>query len=170
MKRDEIAKLPKKVLVPFLEVCLRDFYLLDGLWFLGVEKRFGTEQTIDIDHEVFSQLGAIEARRIRESFNLQGEGISLFVEAAKLAPGFVALFDFKVQQISPKEAIMQVTDCYSQKARLKKGIGVFDCRGVDEAEFTSFAKALDSRIKVYCEFSPPDKYFEDLWCQWRPSW
>ncbi len=41
LKRNEIARLPKKTLVSLLEVCLRDIHTIDGLWFLAVEKVLG---------------------------------------------------------------------------------------------------------------------------------
>lgn len=167
MIEEDLAKLPKEKLISLLGVCLRDLHTLDGLWFLYVEKVIGTERTIEIDRDVWARLGGIEAQRIKRGFNLPGEGLSLLCQALSLCPGFISFTEFTLKQISPKQAIFQVTTCYPQKARLRDGIGLFNCRPVDEAQLNSFAQALDPRIKVHCDFCPPEKYSENLWCQWK---
>lgn len=167
MKKDELAKLPKEKLLSLLEVSLKDLRTMDGLWFLYVEKVIGTERTIEIDRDVWARLGVIEAQRIKQSFNLQGDGIGLLLQALPLCPGFISFTEFNLKQISEKQAIFQVTNCYPQRARLRDGIGLFNCRPVDEAMLISFAQALDPRIEVRCDFCPPDKYSENLWCQWQ---
>lgn len=167
MKTQHLAKLPKQKLISLLEISLRDLRTMDGLWFLFVEKVIGTEITVDIDRDVWARLGAIEAERIKRAFNLQGDGIDLLLQALPLCPGFISFTEFTLKRVSDKQATFQVTACYPQQARLRDGIGFFNCRPVDEAQLTAFAQALDPRIKVHCDFCPPEKYFENLWCQWQ---
>lgn len=167
MNKSKLEQLPKETLVALLEVCLRDLHTVDGLWFLGVEKLVGPERDVDFDLDVWVETVKVEAQRIRKSFNLQGEGISLLVQAIQFVPGLISFTEFEVEQVSEREAILRVTLCYPQRARLKDGIGLFNCRGVDEAYLASFAQALDPRIRSNCEFCPPDKWFDNLWCQWH---
>jgi len=76
-------------------------------------------------------------------------------------------FDYTIEQVSDTEAIFQVKNCLAQTGRLRVGRNIFACRRVDEGYFTNFIQVIDPRIKIECEFSPPDKYFTDLWCRWR---
>jgi hypothetical protein len=169
MKREEITQLPKEKLVPLLEVCLRGLHAADGLWFLEVEKVLGTERAIELDRNVWIKLGAREAQHIRRNFNLQEDGIPLLTRALRFAPGLISFTEFNVEQISDTEAVLRVTNCYPQRARLRDGLGLFDCHPVDEAYLRSFAQALNPKIMVRCELCPPHNYTEEVWCQWHFS-
>jgi hypothetical protein len=165
MRPEELSKLPKETLIKLFEILRRDQRTIDGFWFLQVENSYGIEKAIEFDAYVWNRIGRINAKRLKEALGL-GTGIPALVKAIELDPLWF-LFGYEVKQLSIAEAAVVFTDCLGQKARLKMGKELFPCRSVDEGYFTGFAKTLDPRIEVQCISCPPERYSDELWCEWR---
>lgn len=167
MEWEEIAQLPREKLLALLWDAYRNLIRIDGYWFLAVEQAAGQEKAVIADEEVWRRFGRVEAQQLKRAFNLEGDGVGAVMAALQRSPLWPFWARFRVEQTSPQEALLQVTHCSSQVERVKAGLGVFPCRGVDEAYFQSFAQALNPRIKVHCLSAPPEQYSENLWCSWR---
>jgi hypothetical protein len=165
MKKDRYLDLPRDRLNTLFEFYLRKLQLVDGFWFLGVEERFGTKVAIEINSYVWAQVAKRDARRAKSILGVKGEGIPALIKA--LESTYMAFVDWDMVQVSDDHAIFRATTCFPQKARIEKGLGPFDCRASEEAFFTAYAKAINPRFEVKCEFCPPEKYSEDLWCEWH---
>jgi len=60
--------------------------------------------------------------------------------------------------------------CPVQEARRKGGLAEYACRATHEAEFNSFARAIDPFLRVGCRFAPPNPQAAGMHCQWRFSY
>ncbi len=168
MNWDDITKLPRETLLVLLEDAMRNMLRVDGYWFQAGEKQLGIEPTLKMDEEVWARCGRTTARQTKKTFNLgDNGGIPGLIEAINLDPLWTFFGGLKLEQLSDTHARLQVTSCLSQKERLRLGQEVFSCRVVEENYFTSFAQIIDPRIKVRYGFGPPDKYSENLWCEWH---
>jgi hypothetical protein len=133
---------------------------------MAVEDSDGLERAVTIDADVWGKMGRINARRMQKALDLGEPGIPSLVRAIELDPLWL-FFGYEVEQLSSTQAVARFTDCLAQKGRLKMGKEVFPCRSVEEGYFNSFAHVFDPRIEVRCGFCPPEKYSEDLWCEWH---
>lgn len=167
MRGDARLELPQKDLVSLVKICRKDSRFLDGLWFMNIEDRFGFEEAMKIHCEMWGQFGRYQARLIKAAFDLGDDPISALVMAVDLDPAWL-LWDYTIGPLSGTEALFRVTGCKAQQVRIKIGRGINPhCQKTDGAYFTSFARALDPLIRVRCDIGPPERYSDNLWCEWK---
>jgi hypothetical protein len=66
-----------------------------------------------------------------------------------------------------KSFVFRMNDCRVQSARKRKGLDDYPCRSAGKVEYSTFAEAIDSRIRTECICCPPDKHPEDYYCAWK---
>jgi hypothetical protein len=103
---------------------------------------------------------------LRRAFVLDRNDIATLAEAMYLDPNWL-FFDYGIEVVSDKKAILRVTKCLAQLGRLRSGKSIFACRPVDEAYHVGFAREFNPNIKVRCHFPPPEQYSGNFWCEWE---
>lgn len=161
-----IEKIPKDKLADFIFMHLRDMWAVDGLYYLGIEEEFGTEAATEIDRKVWEVMGKIEARRIKQIFNIKGSDIPTLMEALRYSGWSLDLEDKEII-VEKDRGILRNTKCRVQNTRLSKGLVEFGCKPVRWGFLKSFAKEFNPNIVVNCNVCPPDKHPNDLWCEWE---
>ncbi len=148
-----------------LEMFAKNWLAHDGCWFLAAEKRFGMDTAIDLDTRAWEQFAAIEARRIMSTFDV-GTGLAALEKA--LALRMYAVINAQHAELSEDGRCLRFTMdvCRVQEARRRKGLADFPCKPVGIVEFSTFAKAVDPRIRTRCVHCPPDAP-EGKYCAWE---
>ncbi len=161
-----IDDLSKDDLIKMVKMFSKDYLTLDGLWFLGVEDKYGQDAAIEIDIRVWERLGSIEARRIKQTFDIFDGGISSIVKALQLSPVWNC-YGYEFHELTKNKVVFRVTSCPPQEARVRNKRGEFPCKPVNLAYITTFAKTIDQKAKVRCMQAPPDVHPKELWCEWE---
>ena len=164
--REMLMVMDKEKLIDLLFMHMRNLWAVDGLYFLGIEDKFGTESATEIDGKVWGVMGKIEARRLKETLGIQGDGISVIFEALRASSWSLDLEEKEII-LDKNKALFRNTKCRVQKTRKKKGLEEFPCKKVRWGYLKSFAKEFNQKIVVECNICPPDTHPENLWCEWE---
>jgi len=167
--REMLAKMPMEKLFDFFFLQIRNLWRVDGLYFLGIEKKFGTEAATEIDASVWETMAQIEAKTLQKMFKVrENPDVHSIIELLRRS-SWALDQPFKTVEISGKKAILSIDRCRTQEARLDKGLSEFPCKRVRFGYLKNFAKALNPRVEVNCIVCPPDKHGKDVWCRWEFS-
>ena len=161
-----IDNLSKDDLIKMMKMFSKDYLALDGLWFLGVEDKYGLDAAIQIDLKVWERLGSIEVRRIKQTFDINEGGIASIVNALQLSPVWIC-YGYEFPELMENKAVFRIINCVPQEARVRNNRGEFPCKPVDLAYMTTFAKTIDPKAKVRCIQAPPDRHLNGVWCEWE---
>lgn len=156
--------LPEDTFKQIFSTHIRNLWRVDGLYFLGIEKRFGTGAATEIDKDCWAAMASLEARDLLNIFSIEKKNL----DAVEKALPFTAWYlDHPKKRMTRTQnaLILEVLECRTQKARLKKSLPVFPCRPVREGYLTRFAEALG--CTCICEVCPPGERDGEVWCRWR---
>jgi len=165
--REMLKKMSMEKLLDYLFLQIRNLWRVDGLYFLGIERKFGTEAAREIDAGVWEAMAGIEAKSLQKMFQV-GENPDAAKIMELLKKSSWALDQpFKTIEVSSKGAVLEVGRCRTQETRLSKGLCEFPCKSVRFGYLKNFAKTLNPKVEVNCLACPPDRHPKDSWCKWE---
>jgi hypothetical protein len=165
--RKTLAEMSMEKLLDYFFLQIRNIWRVDGLYFLGIEKRFSTEAATEIDAGVWESMAAIEAKSLQRMFKIEeNPDMTTIIELLRKS-SWALDQPFKTIEIGDKRATLSIDRCRTQEARLSKGLREFPCKKVRFGYLKNFAKTLNPKVEVNCLVCPPDKHRKDLWCKWE---
>ncbi|UCH71574.1 MAG: hypothetical protein JSW62_04030 [Thermoplasmatales archaeon] len=161
-----IKKIPKEKIADFIFMHLRNMWAVDGLYYLEIEKKFGTKAATEIDRRVWEIMGKIEARKLKKFLKTEKSDIPSMMDALSYSGWALDLEDKEIS-VNMNKAILRNIKCRVQNTRLEKGLKEFGCKSVRYPFLKSFAKEFNPDIEVKCNLCPPDDHPDNLWCEWE---
>jgi len=161
-----ISDIPREKIPDFIFMHLRNMWSIDGLYFLGIEEKYGTKVATEIDKDVWKIMGKIEARRLKNLFDIKDNNLSSLVKCLKLSGWALDLEDKEIIK-KDNRVIISNSVCRIQNTRIQKNLSEFPCKKVRWGFLKSFAKEINPNIEVVCKSCPPDKHDDNIWCKWE---
>jgi hypothetical protein len=159
-----VPRFDSEELQSYIEFMLNQLRKADSFWFLAVENTFSYDAAIKMNEEVWDTMGKITAREIKERFSVEEQGLKALSKFFRYFP-WAIITGYEIEA-NDEEIIVSVPHCPSQEARLKKGLGEYDCKHMHFLFFKSIIQEVDSNLKVEALFAPPDPHPKELFCKW----
>jgi hypothetical protein len=162
-----LKEMGREELLALLDANSRNWLACDGLWFLGVEGRYGMESAKHCNDTCWSHYAPYEALRIK---TVLGMPASPGLEGLKTAFGFrlyAMINKQSIEQTGPNSFIFRMNECRVQSTRKAKGLPDYPCKSAGIIEFPTFAAAIDKRIRTECVGCPPDEHPDEWFCAWK---
>ena len=166
--KELIRKLKDEEIPDFIFLHLRNMWAVDGLYYLGIEEKWGTEAATEIDKKVWEVMGKIEARKLKNFLKISKSDIPSMMKILQYSGWALDLEDKEII-VEPNKGIVRNVKCRVQNTRLKKGLKEFGCKPVRLSFLKSFAREINPDIEVKCVVCPPDNHPDDKWCEWEFS-
>lgn len=164
--KDILQQLNKDQLIELIDLFSKNLIAMDGVWFQSIEQKFGMDEAMEHDCNIWHRFSAIEAKRIKAFLQLP-ERSGLDGLAAALPYRYNAIVNRSECIRTEDSLIYRVVSCRVQAARERKQMGFHPCKPAGLVEYTQFAKAIDDRITCECISCFPDVTDETCCCAWK---
>jgi len=164
--RQMLEALPRDKLLDLFFLHIRNLWRVDGLYFLGIEEKFGTEAAAEIDTNCWKIMGKIEARDLKVLLGIKQNDVSSLMYALRNTSWALDQRDKEVE-VSQASGIFRVVKCRTQLTRTRKGLEVFPCKNVRFTYLKAFAEEFNPNIEVACRICPPGERSPNVWCEWE---
>ncbi|MEM3088688.1 MAG: DUF6125 family protein, partial [Candidatus Bathyarchaeia archaeon] len=150
-----LKRFSKEKLIDLFFYHIRNLWRVDGLYFLGIEEKFGTESATAIDANCWKIMGKLEARELKELLEVKQVDIPAVLYILQNTSW--ALYQTKKEIIiGENQGVFRVVECRTQLARLDKDLPEFPCKRVRLSYLQSFVETLNPNFEVVCKTCPPD--------------
>lgn len=163
-----LNSLSKEELIELIGIYSKNWLAMDGVWFQSVERKYGMDEAMFHDVEIWKSFTVIEAKKIKQFLHLpEHAGLEGLAKALKLR--FYANINEDEITIDPeaKTLTYRMLKCRVQAAREAKQMEFHPCKSVGVVEYGGFARVIDERIGCECLSCYPDVTDKSCCCAWR---
>jgi hypothetical protein len=170
MKNDlpsALIEMPEELQNKLRESVAINWLANDGIWFQAVEFSMNMQEAKICNDASWADFSPFEAWSIKQILNLPDQS---GLEGLKKALMYRLYAFINIQSITdetPNSFVFRMNDCRVQSARKRKGLDDYPCKSGGTVEYTTFATAIDNRIKTECICCPPDLHGDEYYCAWR---
>jgi len=161
-----LVNMEKEKLIALIDAMSANWLTNDGVWFRTVEDNHDMYTSKRCNDTCWTRYSPVEASIIRSFLHLpEQSGLDGLEQALKFR--LYANINEQTIERSGDELTLRMVKCLVQKTRGSQGLPDYPCKSAGLAEFDTFARAIDSRIRADCIACPPDEHPKEWFCAWR---
>ena len=163
---DFLREMPKEDQLSLLDSIAKNWLAQDGVWFQAVEFTRGMNDAKRCNDSTWARFSPFEAWSIKRMLGL---GKHPGLDGLKKALNFRMYGRLNIQSCRREgnALVFEMNNCRVQSARNRKGLDDYPCKSAGLVEYSTFATAIDDRIKTECLGCPPDSHPDNWFCAWR---
>ena len=163
---ENLEILTREQLIELIQIYAKDWLAIDGMWFQSIEAKYGMDEAMWHDIEVWKRFTITEARRVKKFLKLEEHpGLEGLAKAFKYR--LYSNIGREEITLEGDSLIYRMVECKVQNTRLQKGMDLHPCRLVGDVEYAGFAKTIDDRIECECLSCYPDIKDDTCHCAWK---
>jgi len=161
-----LVNMEKERLISLIKAMSLNWLAGDGVWFRAVEDNHDMYTSKRCNDTCWTKYSPVEAAMIKSFLQLpQQSGLDGLEQA--LSFRLYAHINEQTIERSGDRLILRMVKCLVQETRRRKRLPDYPCKSAGVAEFPTFAKMIDSRIRTECISCPPDEHPKAWVCAWR---
>lgn len=168
--RELLDAMDREQLYQYLFMQVKNIWRVDGLYFLGIEKRHDMQEATDVDAECWRYMGKTEARELKRFLGVEDPDPAGVLNLLRHTSWALSHHLKSHRLTEDGSAEFSVDACRTQLIRLEKGLDTHPCRQVREGYLAAFVAECNPKVRLETLCCPPDRDREDLWCLWRFAW
>jgi hypothetical protein len=161
-----LVNMEKEKLISLINAMSANWLTNDGVWFRAVEDNHDMYTSKRCNDTCWTRYSPVEANIIKSFLHLpEQSGLDGLEEALKFR--LYANINEQTIERSGDELTLRMVKCLVQKTRGSQGLPDYPCKSAGMAEFKTFARTIDPRIRADCISCPPDEHPKEWVCAWR---
>jgi hypothetical protein len=161
-----LVNMEKEKLIALIDSMSANWLTGDGVWFRAVEDDHDMNTSKRCNDTCWTRYSPVEASIIKSFLHLpEQSGLGGLEQALKFR--LYANINEQTIERSGDELTLRMVKCLVQKTRGSQGLPEYPCKSAGLAEFDTFARTIDSRLRADCMSCPPDAHPREWVCAWR---
>ena len=155
-------------LIALLVFYSRLYMLLDGHWYLSVKQRFGDEQAVDIDLQVWDKQAGKEIEGLAQLMDFQSRDVVSLMELSAIMPSAAGSKGY-IEVKNKNDCTLTITHCPIFRTLEKEGEGreKTQCEVICRRLMTTMALSFNPDIEVEPTRMPTRQNPDEVYCQWQ---
>ncbi len=164
----QLENCSRETLIALVAAYAQLYLVLDGCWYLSVKQRFGDEQAIDIDLQVWDKQVRKETEKLAKLMDFRNRDVVSLMELSALIPSAAGAQGY-IETENRNDCTLNITYCPIVKTLEKEGKGreKTECEVICRRIMTNMALTFNPGIELKSIKLPPRQNQDDIYCRWQ---